>query len=115
MGTECLKVKSPQDFGSAVVIILIGLAGVYFGSDLTMGTAGRMGPGYFPRLLSWLIVAIGAFVGFRSFLFDGPPIEAPVFRPMLFVLVSIIIFGYLMNYEIEAILQDLKLPPSSWC
>jgi hypothetical protein len=93
-----LKVKSPQDFGSAVVIVLIGLAGVYFGSDLTMGTAGRMGPGYFPRLLSWLIVAIGLFVGFKSFLIDGPPIEMPKFRPMFFVLLSIFIFGYLMDY-----------------
>lgn len=93
-----LKVKSPQDFGSAVVIILIGLAGIYFGSDLTMGTAGRMGPGYFPRLLSWLIVAIGLFVGLKSFLTDGPPIEMPKFRPMFFVLMSILIFGYMMDY-----------------
>jgi hypothetical protein len=93
-----LKVRSPQDFGSAVVIILIGLAGVYFGSELTMGTAGRMGPGYFPRLLSWLIVAIGAVVGLRSFLFDGPPVEVPKIRPMAFVLASIIIFGYMMAY-----------------
>ena len=42
------RVKSPQDFGSAIVIMLIGLAGLYFGKDLTYGTAGRMGPGYFP-------------------------------------------------------------------
>jgi hypothetical protein len=93
-----LKVRSPQDFGSAVVIILVGLAGVYFGSELTMGTAGRMGPGYFPRLLSWLIVAIGLFVGFKSFLIDGPPIEAPKVRPMFFVLAAIILFGYMMSY-----------------
>ncbi len=93
-----LKIRSPQDFGSAVVIALIGLAGIYFGSDLTMGTAGRMGPGYFPRLLSWLIVAIGLFIGFKSFVLEGPPIERPQLRPMAFVLVSIIIFGYLMKY-----------------
>jgi hypothetical protein len=93
-----LKVRSPQDFGSGVVIILLGLAGVYFGSDLTMGTAGRMGPGYFPRLLSWMIVAIGLFVGFRSFLIDGPPIDPPKYRPLGFVLASIVIFGYMMAY-----------------
>jgi hypothetical protein len=93
-----LKVRSPQDFGSGVLIVLIGLAGIYFGSDLTMGTAGRMGPGYFPRLLSWLIVAVGCFVGSRAFMFDGPPIEALKFRPLAFVLASIIIFGYMMEY-----------------
>ena len=93
-----LKVRSPQDFGSGVLIVLIGLAGIYFGADLTMGTAGRMGPGYFPRLLSWLIVAIGLFIGIRALLVDGPEIEAPKFRPLAFVLASIVIFGYLMDY-----------------
>jgi hypothetical protein len=93
-----VRVRSPQDFGAAAVFILIGLAGIYFGSDLTMGTAGRMGPGYFPRLLSWLIIAVGLFVGFKSFTIDGPPIEPPRYRPMFFVLLSVVIFGYLMAY-----------------
>ena len=93
-----LRVRSPQDFGSAILIILIGAAGVYFGSELTMGTAGRMGPGYFPRLLSWIIIAIGLFIGFKSLMFDGPPIQPPKFRPMIFVLTSILFFGYSMKY-----------------
>ena len=92
------RVKAPRDFGAAIAIMLIGIAGLYFGADLTMGTAGRMGPGYFPRLLSWLIVAIGAFIGMKSLFTEGPPIEAPVFRPMFFVLLSIIVFGYMMYY-----------------
>ena len=92
-----LRVRSPQDFGSAILIILIGAAGVYFGSELTMGTAGRMGPGYFPRLLSWIIIAIGLFIGFKSLVIDGPPIQPPKLRPMLFVLTSILIFGYSMR------------------
>src|SRR5262249_43132162 len=89
---------SPQDFGSAIVFLLIGLAGLYFGKDLTYGTASRMGPGYFPFLLSWLIIAIGVVVGFMSLTIEGPPIERPQLRPMFFVVLSVIIFGYLMNY-----------------
>jgi Tripartite tricarboxylate transporter TctB family len=92
------RVKSPQDFGSAIVFLLIGLAGLFFGKDLTYGTAGRMGPGYFPYLLSWLIIGIGVFVGLTSLAVEGPPIEAPQFRPAFFVLLSVIVFGYLMSY-----------------
>ena len=55
-----LRVKSPQDFGAAVVFLAIGVAGLYFGSDLAFGTSARMGPGYFPVLLSGLIIVIGA-------------------------------------------------------
>src|SRR5262245_49996076 len=61
-GSRMFRVKSPQDFGSAIVFLLIGLAGLYFGKDLTYGTASRMGPGYFPYLLSWLIIAVGVGV-----------------------------------------------------
>jgi hypothetical protein len=63
-----------------------------------MGTAGRMGPGYFPRLLSWLIIAIGLFFGLKSFAVDGPPIQMPQLRPIFFCLASIMIFGYMMKY-----------------
>ena len=57
-----------------------------------------MGPGYFPVILSWLIIAIGAVIGLMSLFVEGPPVEAPQFRPILFVLLSIVIFGYLMTY-----------------
>ena len=56
------RVKSPQDLGAAVFFMLFGLAGVYFASDLAQGTAQRMGPGYFPTLLGWLIFGIGAIL-----------------------------------------------------
>ena len=90
--------KAPRDLGSSFVMVVIGIAGLYFGAELTMGTAGRMGPGYFPRLLSWLIIAIGVFVGAMALTFEGPPVEKPKLRPMLFVLLSIVIFGYMMAY-----------------
>jgi hypothetical protein len=57
-----------------------------------------MGPGYFPYLLSWLIIGIGVFVGLTSLAVEGPPIEPPQFRPAFFVLLSVIVFGYLMSY-----------------
>ena len=49
-----VRVKSPQELGAAVVFLVIGLAGIYFGRELVFGTASRMGPGYFPTLLSWI-------------------------------------------------------------
>jgi len=78
-----------------MVIMLIGIAGLYFGKDLTYGTAGRMGPGYFPFLLSIIIIALGASIGVKSLIVEGPPIDMPVFKPLFFVVASIIIFGYL--------------------
>ena len=61
-----VRVKSPQDLGAGAVFVLIGVAGLYFGRELAFGTAARMGPGYFPTLLSILILAIGIIVAIRG-------------------------------------------------
>ena len=92
------RVKNPRDFGAAMVFMFIGLFGLYFGKDLTYGTAGRMGPGYFPFILCVIILAIGTGIGFKALITEGPSIELPVFRPLFFVMVSIIFFGYAIDY-----------------
>jgi hypothetical protein len=91
------RVKSPQDFGAAIVFMLIGFAGIYFGKDLTFGSASRMGPGYFPTIISSLILLLGIGIGLRSIVIKGPPIEKLQFRPLIFVIGSILIFGILID------------------
>jgi hypothetical protein len=92
-----LRIKSPQDIGAAVVFMGIGLAGLYFGSDLAFGSARLMGPGYFPMILSSLILGIGVIVGFKALAIEGPPIEAMHLRPILVVVAAILAFGYLID------------------
>ena len=80
-----LRVRSPQDLGAALVFIVIGLAGLYFGKDLTFGTASQMGPGFFPTWLNFLILAIGVGIGVKALATEGPPIERFQLRPILFI------------------------------
>ena len=91
------RVKSPQDFGAAVVFVTIGVAGIYLGKDLSFGSAARMGPGYFPIILSYLIVAIGLIIGGVSLTIEGPRIEATKLRPIFFILAAILAFGYFVD------------------
>src|SRR5262245_1750964 len=91
------RVKSPQDFGAAITFMLIGLAGIYFGQEYSYGSAARMGPGYFPLLLSLCLLAIGAWVGFQSLIIEGPPIEKPKWRPALLILAATTLFGALIE------------------
>jgi hypothetical protein len=92
-----LRVKSPQDLGAGLVFILIGAAGYYFGQDLTTGTAARMGPGYFPMLLSGLIILIGLVVALRGLAIEGPSVERIQLRPIVFIVAAILMFGYLLD------------------
>lgn len=91
------RVKSPTDFGAAIVFMLIGLAGIYFGKDLTFGSSARMGPGYFPTIISFLILALGVIVGLRAIVIAGPSIEPVQLRPLMFILASILVFGALID------------------
>ena len=79
--------------------MLIGLAGFCFGTDLAFGTAARMGPGYFPVLLSGLIIAIGLVLGLRGVTVEGPPIEPVQLRPISFIVAAILIFGFLIEFD----------------
>jgi hypothetical protein len=92
-----LRVKSPQDIGAGVVFLAIGIAGLYFGRELAFGTSARMGPGYFPILLSMLIIVVGLVVGFKGLTIEGPPIEQVQLRPISFIVAAILIFGFLIE------------------
>jgi hypothetical protein len=93
-----VRVRSPQDFGAAAVFVLIGAAGLYFGSELAFGSAARMGPGYFPMILSGLIVGIGIVVGLKALTVDGPPVGRIHIRPITVILVAILAFGALIEW-----------------
>ena len=91
------QIKSPQDLGAAVVFLAVGVAGAYFGSELRLGTAGNMGPGFFPVILSWIVVAIGVIVGIKAVTVEGPRVEPFQLRPLLVIVAAILVFGYVVD------------------
>ena len=46
-----MAIHNPRDFWSGVLFTLLGVGALVIGSKYTLGTAARMGPGYFPRIL----------------------------------------------------------------
>jgi hypothetical protein len=92
-----IKVKSPRDLGAGLLFIAIGIGGFWFGRKLNLGVASRMGPGYFPMLLSSLICFLGVVVAAKSFVVNGPAIERPQFRPLFFIVAAMLAFGYLIE------------------
>jgi hypothetical protein len=92
-----LRVRSPQDLGAAVIFLAIGAAALAFRGDLEYGTTARMGPAYFPTILGWLILAIGAGLAVSSLKVDGPPIQRVQPRPLIMIVVAVLMFGYLLE------------------
>jgi hypothetical protein len=86
-------IPSPKDFWAGVIYVGTGLAALWLGSEYRMGSAGRMGPGYFPRVLAVLLLCIGIVALVRAFVAKGSPIGMTAWKPLLIVLVSCALFG----------------------
>jgi hypothetical protein len=91
-----LRVTSPKDLWSGAIYIALGAAALWFGAEYRMGTAGRMGPGYFPKVLAWLLIGIGAIAVVRGFILKGNAVKAIAWKPLLIVLASCALFGLLL-------------------
>ncbi|GIK85068.1 MAG: tripartite tricarboxylate transporter TctB family protein [Burkholderiales bacterium] len=91
-------IRHPKDFWAGVFFIAVGTAAIVIALDYAMGTAGRMGPGYFPRWLGGIMVGIGALLVLRSFRLQADKIQFPTFRPLLIVLGSVFLFAVTVNW-----------------
>jgi len=86
-------IRNPKDFWAGVLFIAFGLAAVIIARDYALGTAGRMGPGYFPRGLGIIMMALGLILSLRALRVDGDRIRFGSFKPILIVLGSVIVFA----------------------
>lgn len=92
-----LKIRAEKDFWTGLIYIGLGAAFLWFGLEYRMGTGARMGPGYFPVVLSIMLIVLGMISVARSFVTDGEPVGAIAVVPVLLVLVACLVFALLIK------------------
>lgn len=88
-----MQIKNHRDFWAGILFIVTGLLFMYLSRQYTMGTAAKMGPGYFPTILGGLMAVLGLMVLLPSF--RGPQIKITriELRMILLVLVAVAVFA----------------------
>jgi len=86
-----------KDFLSGLMFIAFGLAALYFGRKLAMGTAVRMGPGYVPHMLAYIMMGLGFLITIVALVTAGEPAEAPKWKPITLVTLGIVVFALLFE------------------
>src|SRR6185503_7085177 len=89
---KSLQIDSVNSLCGAI-FIAAGLIFVYQSLTLDIGTALRMGPGYFPLLLAIVLVVLGIVVLVQATRVKGEAIGAIAWRGMLFILPAPVLFG----------------------
>lgn len=75
------------------LFVAIGLFFLSGSLGLEIGTAFRMGPGYFPMLLSAVLILLGIVILIQAARVGGEPVGPVAWRGMLLILPAPIIFG----------------------
>jgi hypothetical protein len=87
-------VLKTRDVQAGLLYLAIGLAAHVIGRRYTMGTADDMGSGYFPFLVSLLLMGIGLASILRGVIRGGAPAEVPRWRAMALFTGAIMAFGF---------------------
>jgi len=102
-------IKSQRDFFSGLMFTAIGIAFAVGANSYTVGTAARMGPGFFPMMLGVILAILGGVITFNSLVIhteDGEKVGGFVWRPIVFILGANLAFGVLLGG-----LPSIGLPP----
>ena len=89
-------IKSPKEFWAGLIYIGLAAAAIMIGWDYRIGTAGRMGPGYFPLAISGLLLLVGVASLIRAFVLKGDGLGDIAWKPMFFILLACALFGWLL-------------------
>ena len=88
-----ISIRSPRDFCAGLIFLFFGAVAAYIARDYPMGSAVRMGPGYFPDLLGILLALLGVVICIKSLLIHGERIESVNLRALLLVLGAVGVFA----------------------
>jgi hypothetical protein len=79
------------------MFIAFGLLALYFGRNLAVGTTVRMGPGYVPHMLSYIMLVLGLIIAVLALIYGGETTEAPKWKPITMVTIGIVAFALLLE------------------
>ena len=95
-----IRIKNQQDFWSGIMFVIVGIGFALGATKYSMGTAARMGPGYFPFWLGTCQALLGAYVAFAATSKKTEETTVDKFDwGIVFILLgSVVLCGLLMNY-----------------
>lgn len=95
-----MQLKNRQDFWSGIMFVAIGAGFALGATSYSMGTAARMGPGYFPFWLGVVLAILGAIVTISAMTEKAEETQLDRFdwKITIVIIGSVALSGVLLNY-----------------
>lgn len=92
------RIKGPKDFLAGAIFLAAGATFFLWSRDYQIGTANRMGPGYFPMLLGIALCLFGLGSIIKGLLTrTSDPLPNHKFLPLVFMVAAVVSFGLLLQ------------------
>jgi hypothetical protein len=90
-----MRIHNHRDFWAGVLFIVTGLLFMVLSRQYQLGTAAKMGPGYFPTILGGLMAVLGLMILIPAFARRGPEvrIQKVDFGSILWILVAVAVYA----------------------
>ena len=92
-----ISIRNRKEFFAGLFFLAFGLGAVWVARGYPMGTAVRMGAGYFPIMLGGILALLGLVIVVKSFSGENGPLPRLVWRPLLLISISVVLFAVLIN------------------
>jgi hypothetical protein len=86
-----------KDLWSGLMFAGFGVLALSMGSNLAIGTAIRMGPGYVPRMLSYILIGLGIAIIVRAIIAPAETIERFRWKPITMITIGVLVFAMLFE------------------
>jgi hypothetical protein len=93
-----MRIRAPKDFWSGVMFCGFAAVAVFAARGYSLGSAGKMGPGYFPLLLGGLLGVLGVVLIARAVVLDGEPLPRFHIWPLAIIAAAVCLFGVLIEW-----------------
>jgi hypothetical protein len=92
-----LEFRDNKDFWAGMMFFATGAGAIFIARHYPFGSTLRMGPGYFPMVLSGILIVFGLFIMLRGMRKSEKIQGHWSLRAMIVLPFSIVLFGFLME------------------
>ncbi|MET0507548.1 MAG: tripartite tricarboxylate transporter TctB family protein [Burkholderiaceae bacterium] len=118
-----MVIRQKKDFWSGVMFVALGILFIIWSREYQFGNSQRMGPGYFPTILGYLMTLLGILVAIPAFSAKSPvvAVDRVGWRGLLIVLGAVLLYallllrlGFVVSLVVLVVLSAIASDEFSW-